>query len=187
MAEVTFYEKPGCSGNARQKQVLAAAGHTVLARDLRSETWTRIKLLAFFSSLPISAWFNRNAPAVKSGQVNPDELDETAALALLIANPLLIRRPLLQVGDERRVGFDAAAISSWIGLGEAANGEDHSEDLEACRRKTGESCTVDEHEASAASESANTNASFVATAGGGAMLCQPDTEPQHGQACRCGK
>jgi hypothetical protein len=54
-------------------------------------------------------WFNRSAPAVKSGEVVPEELDEPTALALMRDNPLLIRRPLLQVGDERRVGFDAAA------------------------------------------------------------------------------
>ena len=39
-----------------------------------------------------------------------------SSLALLLADPLLIRRPLLQMGDERRVGFDPAAIDQWIGL-----------------------------------------------------------------------
>lgn len=181
MAEVTFYEKPGCAGNARQKQLLTVAGHTVVARDLRGEAWNRVNLLAFLSGMPVSTWFNRNAPAVKSGQVNPDQLDEIAALALLIANPLLIRRPLLQVGDERRVGFDVAAIRSWIGLGEAAT----DEDLEACRAKPGESCTTHSHADSSAASAGNT--SFVATVGGGAMLCHTATEPPHGQACRCGK
>jgi nitrogenase-associated protein len=175
MAEVTFYEKPGCSGNARQKQILAAAGHTVVARDLRSEAWTRVKLLSFFSGMPVSTWFNRNAPAIKSGQIVPEELDELAALAVLIDNPLLIRRPLMQVGDERQVGFDAAAVAAWIGLGDIGSGED----LEACRATPGDSCATPD-------ESASTT-SFVATAGGGAMVCTTKAEPQHGQACRCGK
>jgi nitrogenase-associated protein len=174
MAEVTFYEKPGCSGNARQKQLLTAAGHTVLARDLRSEAWTRVKLLSFFSGMPVSAWFNQNAPAVKSGEIIPEALDELAALALLIDKPLLIRRPLLQVGDQRRVGFDAAAVAAWIGLGELPAGED----MEACRAKPGESCSAHEE---------NGSTTFVATAGGGAMVCATEAEPQHGQACRCGK
>jgi hypothetical protein len=65
---------------------------------------------------------------VKSGEVVPEELDEPTALALMRDNPLLIRRPLLQVGDERRVGFDAAAIDAWIGL--ARIPEDN---IEACR------------------------------------------------------
>jgi nitrogenase-associated protein len=175
MAEVTFYEKPGCSGNARQKQLLAAAGHTVLARDLRSEAWTRVKLLSFFSGMPVSAWFNQNAPAVKCGAIIPEELDEMTALALLIDQPLLIRRPLMQVGDQRRVGFDTAAVAAWIGLGELPAGED----MEACRAHSGESCATPEESVSITS--------FVATAGGGAMICATEAEPQHGQACRCGK
>jgi nitrogenase-associated protein len=175
MVEVTFYEKPGCSGNARQKQLLAAAGHSIVARDLRGEAWTRVKLLAFFAGLPVSAWFNQNAPAVKSGAIIPEELDELAALALLIDNPLLIRRPLMQVGDERRVGFDAVAVAAWIGLGELPGGED----LEACRAKADETCSTPDENVS--------TTSFVATAGGGAMVCTTKAEPQHGQACRCGK
>jgi nitrogenase-associated protein len=128
MARVTFYEKTGCAGNARQKALLAASGHEVLARDLRHKAWTNLALLEFFSGLPLAQWFNPSAPAVKSGEIVPAELDEPTALALLRDNPLLIRRPLLQVGDERRVGFDAAAIAAWIGLGDVPD-----ENLEACR------------------------------------------------------
>ena len=128
MAEVIFYEKSGCSGNARQKALLKEAGHRVLARDLRDCLWTDSRLLEFLAALPVARWFNPNAPAVKSGEIVPATLDVLAALALLRANPLLIRRPLLQVGDELRVGFDAADINAWIGLGEVPD-----EDLETCR------------------------------------------------------
>ena len=34
MADVIFWEKPGCAGNARQKALLAAAGHRLKVRDL---------------------------------------------------------------------------------------------------------------------------------------------------------
>jgi len=128
MATITFFEKTGCSGNARQKALLAESGHEVLARDLRHKAWTNLALLEFFIGLPVAQWFNRAAPAIKSGEIVPEELDEPTALALLRDNPLLIRRPLLQVGDERRVGFDATAIHAWIGLKDVPD-----EDLEACR------------------------------------------------------
>ncbi len=181
MAEVTFYEKPGCAGNARQKKLLAAAGHTIVARDLRSESWTSVKLMSFFSSLPIADWFNRNAPAVKSGEIVPETLNESTAIALLIDNPLLIRRPLLQVGDERLVGFDTDAVSAWIGLGDAPPGED----MEACRAKPGESCASGLPEAGQAEDAVEF--SFAATVGGGAMPFRNEAEPQHGHTCRCGK
>ncbi|MFH1873204.1 MAG: ArsC/Spx/MgsR family protein [Pseudomonadota bacterium] len=128
MATITFYEKTGCAGNARQKSLLTASGHEVLARDLRHKAWTNLALLEFFIGLPVAQWFNPAAPAIKSGEIVPAELDEPTALALMRDNPLLIRRPLLQVGAERRVGFDATAIDAWIGLTDLPD-----ENLEACR------------------------------------------------------
>ena len=128
MATIVFFEKTGCSGNARQKQLLAESGHEVLARDLRHRIWTNSKLLEFFAGMPVAQWFNRSAPDIKSGEIVPEELDQSTALALMRLNPLLIRRPLLQVGDERKVGFDATAINAWIGLKQIPD-----ENLEACR------------------------------------------------------
>ncbi len=119
MADVIFFEKPGCAGNARQRKLLEASGHTVHARSLLAEPWTAATLRPFFGDLPAADWFNRSAPAIKSGEVDPAALDEAGAMALLLANPLLIRRPLLQVGDERRCGFDAGAVAAWIGLADA--------------------------------------------------------------------
>lgn len=129
MATVTFYEKPGCKGNARQKALLAAAGHTVQAKSLKTETWSRARLFSFLGQLPVSEWFNRSAPAVKAGQIVPEHLSVDEALTVLIANPLLIRRPLMEVDDERRVGFDAEAVDAWIGLNGAVVPEGN---LEAC-------------------------------------------------------
>ncbi len=116
MAEVFFWEKPGCGGNARQKARLRAAGHAVVERDLLAEPWGEASLLAFLAPLPPAAWFNRAAPRVKSGEIVPEAMSQPTALAALLAEPLLIRRPLLRVGDERRVGFDEAEIDAWIGL-----------------------------------------------------------------------
>lgn len=116
MAHVVFYEKPGCAGNARQKQWLLDAGHRLTVRSLLTEAWTAETLLDFLDPLPVADWFNRAAPKVKSGQIVPEALEREGALALLLAEPLLIRRPLMQVGNERRVGFDPASVDHWIGL-----------------------------------------------------------------------
>ncbi len=116
MAIVTFYEKPGCKGNLRQKTLLAAAGHTVQAKNLKTEAWTADRLLAFLGPLPIADWFNQAAPAIKSGEIVPENLGFEDALHLLLANPLLIRRPLMEIGEVRQVGFDIAAVDAWIGL-----------------------------------------------------------------------
>lgn len=116
MATVIFYEKPGCINNTKQKALLEAAGHRVEARNLLTETWTAQRLQPFLGEHPVGEWFNRSAPAVKSGQVVPEQLDATAALALLTAEPLLIRRPLLHSGDRYAMGFDIPMIEAWLGL-----------------------------------------------------------------------
>jgi len=129
MAVVTFYEKPGCKGNLRQKTLLAAAGHTVQAKDLKKEPWTAERLLAFLGHQPVVRWFNPSAPAVKAGQIVPENLGAEDALGMLLANPLLIRRPLMEVGEERMVGFDIPAVDAWIGL---KNVELPEGNIEAC-------------------------------------------------------
>ena len=48
---------------------------------------------------PVADWFNRTAPQVKAGEIDPDNMDEQTALLLMIDNPILIRRPLMQVDD----------------------------------------------------------------------------------------
>lgn len=116
MAHVVFWEKPGCSGNARQRAALHAAGHQIEVRDLLREAWTPARLRPFFGERPVAEWFNPLAPAVRDGLIDPATFDEAGALAAMISAPLLIRRPLLQSGDTRMCGFDPAQIDAWIGL-----------------------------------------------------------------------
>lgn len=163
MADVIFFEKTGCAGNARQKQLLIAAGHRLEVHDLRQHFWSNVRLLEFFADLPVAQWFQRSAPAIRSGVIAPEELDPPTALALLRQNPLLIRRPLLQVGKERRVGFDAAAIDAWIGLHEIPPGE-----LESCRQQV---CR-------------DTRIFYVQSAGGAAFPCRCRSEPAHASVCQ---
>ncbi len=113
---VNFYEKPGCANNPRQKRLLEAAGCRVLAHDLLREPWTAERLRAFFGDRPVAQWFNPAAPRVKSGAVRPDDLDAATALALLLAEPLLIRRPLIEVDGWRTVGFDPPALERRLGI-----------------------------------------------------------------------
>ena len=135
MATVTFYEKPGCSNNTRQKKLLAEAGHQVVARNILTEVWKPESLRAFFGAMAVRDWFNYSAPAIKHGEVEPDKLTEQEALALMLENPLLIRRPLMKVGDSLMVGFDQEAVDNWIGLTERTD----ITDLESCPRSFAQS------------------------------------------------
>lgn len=130
MATVYFYEKPGCVNNTRQKQLLVNAGHQVIARNLLTEAWEPLRLQAFFVGLSVRNWFNYSAPAIKTGEIDPETLNETEALVLMLKDPLLIRRPLMQVGGRLMAGFDQQRVDAWIGL-TAITVE---RDLESCPR-----------------------------------------------------
>ncbi|NVO07345.1 MAG: hypothetical protein HXX19_16130 [Rhodoferax sp.] len=134
MTHILFYEKPGCGGNARQRALLLSAGHTLDRRNLLTAHWTRESLLAFLSPLPVAHWFNRAAPRIKSGEVLPEAQTVDSAIALLLEQPLLIRRPLMQRTDNqsRFVGFETAAVDAWVGLGT----QPASTSLEGCASPT---------------------------------------------------
>ncbi|SOC11563.1 ArsC/Spx/MgsR family protein [Rhodobacter maris] len=130
--DVIFWEKPGCVGNARQKAVLEAAGHRLEVRDLLRAPWTAQSLRPFFGARPVAEWFNAAAPRVRSSELRPDSLTEAEALALMLDDPLLIRRPLMQVGEDRRAGFETAQVAAWIGLDPGAPSVN-----DACPRREG--------------------------------------------------
>ncbi len=127
MATITFYQKPGCKTNVRQRQMLEAAGHVVVAKSLLTEPWTAERLREFFGSMPVASWFNAAAPRIKSGEIDPARFDAESALDALVRDPLLIRRPLVEADGERCAGFDRAPITSLLG---AAAGPD----AESCSR-----------------------------------------------------
>ena len=138
MATVFFYEKPGCINNTKQKALLKAAGHTVEAHNLLTQSWTVETLRPFFGDLPVVEWFNYTAPRIKSGEIVPTQLDAEAALNLMLNDPLLIRRPLMQVNEHRLVGFNTDVIATWIRL-EAADASQQvvrdnliQQDLQTC-------------------------------------------------------
>jgi len=118
MATIHFYEKPGCFNNSRQKQLLVSAGHLLIVHDLLKYPWVhnRQLLRSFFGNLPVADWFNRSAPAIKNGEIDPDIMSEIDAIDKMVADPLLIRRPLIDAAGRRKAGFDVESIDAWLGL-----------------------------------------------------------------------
>jgi nitrogenase-associated protein len=142
MATIVFYEKPGCVTNTRQRRALEADGHQVVARSLLSEVWTPARLREFFGAMPVAAWFNPAAPAVKSGAVDPAALDADAALALMLADPLLIRRPLMEADGMHCAGFDLGRLGLAAVTGQAPDGCSRSAADAVCPSPGGEPRSV---------------------------------------------
>jgi len=112
---VHFYEKPGCINNTRQKRLLEQHGHRVEAHSLLEQHWNAATLRLFFTDMPVNEWFNAAAPRVKSGEIVPANFDEASALLAMINDPLLIRRPLIDVYGELACGFDNPLVKSLLG------------------------------------------------------------------------
>lgn len=111
---VVFYEKPFCAANAKQKQILRQSGCTLIERNLLEHGLDTESLRSFMGDKKVADWFNPAAPAIKNGEISPETLDETSAMELLMANPILIRRPLMIIGTEKVCGFDEKRVSEIL-------------------------------------------------------------------------
>jgi nitrogenase-associated protein len=129
MSSVLFYEKPGCLSNAKQKALLVSLGHRLTVRNLLAEPWTGERLRPFFGALPVPEWFNSSAPRIKQGEVRPETLDESTALALMLDDPLLIRRPLIESEYGCGCGFEPSRLLTALGVTLS-----NDQDLQSCSR-----------------------------------------------------
>lgn len=125
-----FYEKTGCKGNARQQALLAAHGYSFDVKSILDEPWTRETLRPFFGDLPVVEWFNDKAPAIKDGDVDPASFDENGALDIMLEQPILIRRPLIEWNGRKFCGFDER-VETALGLNTPSG------DYEECQEPTG--------------------------------------------------
>lgn len=128
MTIVDFYEKPGCVNNTKQKRLMQEAGYEVIAHDLLNTPWNSEVLRSFFGDKPVSAWFNVTAPRIKNGDIDPHSMTEASALAAMVEDPLLIRRPLIEVNGWRHSGFEPEIIAAHL------PGVTTDDDLQSCPR-----------------------------------------------------
>jgi nitrogenase-associated protein len=118
--------------STKQIELLRQSGHRVETRDLIAHPWQAEELCSYFGDLTVEAWFNPNSPRVKSGEIDPAVYDREAALALMLSDHLLIRRPLMESGGKRICGFDPAVIHAWVGLGATVYEQSLSQDFTSC-------------------------------------------------------
>lgn len=127
---ITFYTKPGCIGGRKQKAYLEGLGYTVEVKSIFEEGFEPSDLASFFGDKPIEEWYNLTAPDVKSGTVVPGSHGEIESLVELCNSPILIKRPLMIIGDLKMSGFDKDL------LGEVLEGFiAPEEDLDVCQKK----------------------------------------------------
>lgn len=151
MANITFYEKPGCQNNRRQKEWLQLAGHSIEVLDLLSHPWTKEELLKFFAGKPVSSCFNPAAPDIRDGKLDPSGYSEDEALDLMVSSPLLIGRPLMIIDGRYIQGFDTHLLKTIISLDPVSGAEMVVErfkmlDLNTCPNSSSDNCTINQED-----------------------------------------
>lgn len=113
---VRFFEKPNCIGNDAQKKQLIEAGYELEVIDMIRRKWTEAELKPFFGSLDLHECVNPRAPRITSGEVDPSRLNDAELMAAMLADPMLIRRPLLVYGDRYAIGFKNELVTELLGI-----------------------------------------------------------------------
>lgn len=115
MAEIEFFEKPGCINGEKQKAILARAGHGVHCIDILTYPWDQQSLLPFLGGGSPVLIMNSTAPAIKNGDLDPEQLSFDEAVDLMIDSPILIKRPLIKVDGLCIQGFTDKRLIPYLG------------------------------------------------------------------------
>jgi len=113
-AFIIFYEKTGCGGNKRQKELLEHYGLSLEVRSLLDTPWSKESLSPFFEGLTPQQMLNRFAPQVKEESFRLEEFTKESLIEKMVEEPILIHRPLLQIGEVKLCGFDSEKLNALL-------------------------------------------------------------------------
>ena len=115
MADMIFYEKPGCINGEKQKNILKEAGNQLTCKNILNQQWDRSRLMPFIKDKDPVKFMNSTAPAIKNGDITPEKIQFDEAVELMIQDPILIKRPLIIVEGNYIQGFDDEQLKSYLG------------------------------------------------------------------------
>ncbi|MCX8134598.1 MAG: ArsC family reductase [Roseococcus sp.] len=103
---ITLYGIPHCDTVKKARAWLAARGVAHAFHDLRRDGLDEARLRGWARELGWEALLNRAGTTFrKLPEAERAGLDEARALALMLAQPALIKRPVLDLGARRVLGF----------------------------------------------------------------------------------
>jgi nitrogenase-associated protein len=108
---VTFYEKRGCVGNRKQKNILKQSGIPFETKSILDTKWTPQSLKPFFNGVNIEDMVNQSAPQIKRKELDLSIISKDELIDLMCKVPILIKRPLLEIDEAKICGFDIDKIN----------------------------------------------------------------------------
>ena len=112
---LTVYGIKNCDTIKKARAWLEARGIGYAFHDYKIAGIDEARLRGWTAELGWEKVLNRAGTTFrKLPDSDKEGLDEARAVALMLAQPSMIKRPLLDLGDRRLVGFDAAAWAAAI-------------------------------------------------------------------------
>ena len=94
--------------------MLLQAGLAFSERDFFSNPFKRNELSDLLKGKEVSYYFSWRSPSFKKLGQDKDSLNEEDMIELMLAEPRLIKRPLIRVNDHLVIGSDKSALSDLI-------------------------------------------------------------------------
>ncbi|MEA2029180.1 MAG: ArsC/Spx/MgsR family protein [Campylobacterota bacterium] len=111
--DLIFYGKVGCAGNTKQKDLLKKHNISYDDRDILNTQWSKAELLSFFDGLSNDEVINQSAPQIKRSEIDL-AISQEALIEMMLDNPILIKRPLIAIGEAKLCGFDIEKINALL-------------------------------------------------------------------------
>ncbi len=112
---ITLYGIPNCDSIKKAKRWLENAGLEYRFHNYRSDGLTQEMLEQWVTELGFEALLNRRGTTWrKLGEAEKSGINAERAIELMLAQPALIKRPLLDTGKEKLLGFSQESFSALL-------------------------------------------------------------------------
>ncbi len=121
MSGITLFGIRNCDQVRKARRLLDAHGVEYRFHDFRRDGLQAEQLDAWFSHVPWDALINRRGTTWRAMTDSERHaiVDQRSARDALIAQPTLIRRPVLTAGEHVLVGYSEAVYQRTLGFGSA--------------------------------------------------------------------
>jgi arsenate reductase len=111
-----LYFKRGCTSCERARAWLAEHGITVQEHELFKRPLSAAEIEDVIGLRPITDVLSTRTTEYKARGLDRGQHSDAELLRQMEAEPRLLRRPLLQIGDHLLVGFDQARWAAALGV-----------------------------------------------------------------------
>ncbi|QPC98434.1 ArsC family reductase [Qipengyuania soli] len=113
---IQFYGIPNCDTVKKARTWLEAQGLDYAFHDYKKEGADAARLGEWAEAVGWEALLNRRGTTFrKLPEVAREGIDRDKAIALMVEQPSMIKRPVVEHGDQVLVGFDPAAWAAALG------------------------------------------------------------------------